>query len=981
MKIIQKRTILLLITFFIAPVILSFVFVPTASAADPRDTATKKEWYSIVQDCATSERGWNVTNYLLWPVRGGIVISSDALRKGNWFHGNASPWTGIGSPLVEKMIDGKYEDGKINCGSQDNKLVQDGVSGVLGLTNYREVICNRNTGDQLGKIGYGVLGQDNEDSISCNDAFDDTAREDTYFMYLADNAKGYLDDLVTAKTFSGDVPGGALDELTKAEEYYVLHDAFIYACAQGSGRIITPGERGQPVYWISEIRNGETVDIGYSERANPDKEGYVTYFYDKKAKCKDIAARLQQGNSSGLFDAYKAAIESGETQEDPNAGNNNQEERNCQNSGGAGSLGWIVCSILDWMSDATNGLYTNVVEPALRVEPEIFQGGDSIGAERAWGYFRDFANILFIIVVLVVIFSQLTGVGIDNYGIKKILPKLIIVAILVNLSYLICLLCVDLSNIVGNGVQGLFNNIPTADVAETITLDDDTIEINTNTGDNVGADIGIVAVGLVSGAVGAFAIYSNPALLLTLFVSVLGVLISVLFVFILLAGRKAAIVLLTVISPIAFILYMLPNTKKIYDKWFNIWKAMLIVYPACGLLIGGGNFASKLMLSLPNSSTSAATMFIAMIVGIVPIFFIPSLIKGAYAALGTIGGTLAGFGGRLRGGATNRMRNSNAYKNAQKRGQERNTRVRAGYNAKGRPTRIGAAKARFANTWIGRVSGYQSAQAARVAAANKLKEEGIQSTAELSEMNFKYQQSRNGAMSTEDELTEALKKARDKGDANKMFAVIEQARRSNMQASHIANMTRTVLGDSSKLGNMTDGQRKNFLEEFGKKYGGDFLKKDYEQADWARKGGVSAGAAAGITNWAQNNIAVDDLKDEDVSSLSSERLSELIRLGKISKSQAQRVWAANGSMDDTSRLILGAYGNAGTQLSKQQAQFEIDPNRIGPRLLTQEQIDAYTERAAMDTRIRDVDIRNKKGEKRQTDDLGVRNSTPPTSTP
>ena len=66
---------------------------------------------------------------------------------------------------------------------------------------------------------------------------------------------------------------------------------------------------------------------------------------------------------------------------------------------------------------------------------------------------------LFIILLLVVIFSQITGVGIDNYGIKKILPKLIIAAILINLSYWICVAFVDLSNILGNSFQAMFNGL------------------------------------------------------------------------------------------------------------------------------------------------------------------------------------------------------------------------------------------------------------------------------------------------------------------------------------------------------------------------------------------------------------------------------------------------------------------------------------------------------------------------------------------
>lgn len=449
---------------------------------------------------------------------------------------------------------------------------------------------------------------------------------------------------------------------------------------------------------------------------------------------------------------------------------NTQTEATCQNSGGAGSLGWIVCSILDWMANATEFMYDNIVEPALRIEPELFTttGGQGQNAEAAWRIFRDFANIIFIILLLIVIFSQLTGYGIDNYGIKKILPKLIVVAVLVNLSYLICLICVDLSNIVGNGIQDVFNGM-TGQISANITIDPLNGALPAGATSNVAVDVdaraGIAAVTIAGLAVGAYALYSNPALLLTLFISVLGVLISVLFVFILLAGRKAAIVLLTVVSPIAFILYMLPNTKKIYDKWFNLWKAMLLVYPICGLLIGGGNFASQLMLGIgQNTSTPAASVFTAMIVGIVPIFFIPTVIKSAYAALGSIGGTLAGFGGRLRGGFTRGARNSNLVRDTQKRSQDRSQRINAMRRAgvrldkdgkiveSGRPTaalrrRIAESDSGFLG-WVNRRTGLQASMGQGAAEFAKMESarRGNLDNANLDMINTQFAKDENARM-------------------------------------------------------------------------------------------------------------------------------------------------------------------------------------------------------------------------------------------
>lgn len=354
---------------------------------------------------------------------------------------------------------------------------------------------------------------------------------------------------------------------------------------------------------------------------------------------------------------------------------NGEVEQTCTNSGGAASLGWIVCPILDWMQEAATNTYNDYVKPNLMVQPTLFQGeGDE--TRTAWTIFQGFANICFIILFLVVIFSQLTGYGIDNYGIKKLLPKMIVVAVLVNLSYLICILCVDLSNILGNAFQSLFEGLSVGGSA--------TIGNKTFNGSGEGATV-ITAVALVSALflVGK-AVWENPAILLTLLVSALGVLIAIFFLFVLLAGRKAAIVVLTVISPLAFVSYMLPNLKRqFFDKWLKFWEGLLLVYPICGLLIGGGDFVSRLLLVTLSEGSGFLGAFTAMIVGIIPVFMIPTVLKGAFAAMGSIGSKITGFGDKVRGSATRGMRNSEAYKSMQERGRETGIRRKAGYDKDG----------------------------------------------------------------------------------------------------------------------------------------------------------------------------------------------------------------------------------------------------------------------------------------------------------
>ena len=352
-------------------------------------------------------------------------------------------------------------------------------------------------------------------------------------------------------------------------------------------------------------------------------------------------------------------------------GNDGTVEPSCYDH--AGSLGWILCTVLDFMTGVAEDAYNDYVAPALSVDPQLFSQDDS-GTKSAWNVFQGFANILFIILLLVVIFSQLTGVGIDNYGIKKILPKMIVAAVLVNLSYWICLACVDLSNILGNGLQSLFVNLPPNGAVEVV-------------GTSVGGHaVGqLISVGIIAALMaGGWAIITNPAALLALLVSVLGVVIAIFFLFVLLAAREAAIVVLVVISPLAFVCFMLPNTKKLFSKYLKLAEGLLLVYPIAGLLVGGGGYVSRLLLTSGFGSQGLVAAFTAMIVGVVPIFFIPTLLKGSFAAMGNIGAKISGIGKSMRGGAEKGIRNTDRYKNAQESGAMRRARLRAGIGRDGK---------------------------------------------------------------------------------------------------------------------------------------------------------------------------------------------------------------------------------------------------------------------------------------------------------
>lgn len=367
------------------------------------------------------------------------------------------------------------------------------------------------------------------------------------------------------------------------------------------------------------------------------------------------------------------------------------DEVNCFNS--AGALGWILCPIIDFAQHTVTAIYDSIVTQFLEVRASFLEiGNKNNGAiYSAWQTFQSIANVAFVIILLVVIFSQLTGVGIDNLGIKRVLPKLIVAAILINLSYLICELLVDISNVLGYGLNSMFSNM-------VVVVDGDVAA------ENVGTSVfSTILTGAVAGTVGGLVVTSGfltgGITVLPIVLGLVGALISILFFFILLGVRQAAIILLIILSPLAFACYMLPNTKSIFDKWLNLMKALLLLYPLCSLVMGASGFASKILMTL---DTGFLGKLIAMLVGVVPFFFLPTLLKSSMAGLGNIGARISNLGQGLSRGAQGRISNSQIAKDYQ-------ARVAAGVNSRGEQTRIGKLRSDIASgKRFSRVPGLQS---------------------------------------------------------------------------------------------------------------------------------------------------------------------------------------------------------------------------------------------------------------------------------
>lgn len=343
---------------------------------------------------------------------------------------------------------------------------------------------------------------------------------------------------------------------------------------------------------------------------------------------------------------------------------------------GTGVLGWIVCPVIELVGNATGFLYDKFIEPALEVKAETIMSRDK-GVYVGWAAFRDIANIIFAIFFIVIILSQVTGIGVSNYGIKKLLPRFIVVVVLVNLSFIICQLAVDLSNILGVGLRNIFQTLPLPTPPDNQT--------SVNPGSIAGSIVSMLGL-----AAGAVAVFQLPVItstigywILPILLALLGCLISVIFFFIILGVRQAGVVILVVLAPVAIICYALPNTKSLFDRWKKLFTALLLVYPICGLLMGGGEYAGALLMSINTKGDMGFFYTLtAMLVTVVPFFMIPSLLKSSMAMMGNLGAKISSLGKSVRGGITGGIRRTQAFQEHQAEKQRtmnmrRNSRIAA----------------------------------------------------------------------------------------------------------------------------------------------------------------------------------------------------------------------------------------------------------------------------------------------------------------
>lgn len=339
--------------------------------------------------------------------------------------------------------------------------------------------------------------------------------------------------------------------------------------------------------------------------------------YDKNASTNVIV----QGGGTGTADV--------------NGGNT------CEDSGGP--LSWITCQIITGIADTERDIENGIVEPLLETKTIDFtpntncssgaacsQAKLSATVIKVWSTLRIYGNLILIIGLLVVIYAESIGGGLaEAYTAQKIVPRLLATAILINLSLYIVAGLEDIFNVVGVGLASFIEAPFHSNLLPQIHISFGASAVFT-----IGMAVVLKHVIFDEGA---------PGLLMAIFgtglIAVIGVLAMLVF-------RQGLIILLLFTSPIAFALYLLPNTEKYFRQWWSLLVKTLIIFPLISLIFGLSDVAASVMGDFNLQPTWIADL-VAMIALIIPLFLIPFAFKLSGGILGSVQNTVNGLRQRL----------------------------------------------------------------------------------------------------------------------------------------------------------------------------------------------------------------------------------------------------------------------------------------------------------------------------------------------
>lgn len=247
-------------------------------------------------------------------------------------------------------------------------------------------------------------------------------------------------------------------------------------------------------------------------------------------------------------------------------------------------MSFVICPMIENILGVIDWVMEGFIQPYLAINPltTTDEDGQTSVLYEIWNNIRNLANLVFIGVFFIIVFSQATSVGISNYGIKRLLPRLVLIAIGTNISFFICAFLVDVFNILGAGIASL--------LVSTIIDGQPQIVVGADLFNTLFASgpVGGMASLLAQGVLAAGIIFG-----LFVFLFIASVILFIAAVVVLF--RQIIIIFLVIAAPLAFVAGLLPNTQRLFNQWFTTFIRLLAMYPILMALVAAGKIASTIL--------------------------------------------------------------------------------------------------------------------------------------------------------------------------------------------------------------------------------------------------------------------------------------------------------------------------------------------------------------------------------------------------
>ena len=218
----------------------------------------------------------------------------------------------------------------------------------------------------------------------------------------------------------------------------------------------------------------------------------------------------------------------------------------------------------------------------------------------------------------------------DAYTIKKVLPRLVIAVILIQLSWPLITTLINVINQVSWGLEGLmylpFGGRDALDIGVTLEK----------------AGGGGTFAGLLLGG-GAYLLAGAPGALAL----AVGILVALVVAFFTLAIRQIIIIALVLTAPLALVAWILPNTEGFFKFWWSTLSKALLMYPIILLLVAAGRIGAHLVVA--TDLPSGVQTILAIIIFFAPLCLISKTFQYAGGAIGAVANVVGSKGSKITG--------------------------------------------------------------------------------------------------------------------------------------------------------------------------------------------------------------------------------------------------------------------------------------------------------------------------------------------